>query len=721
MEPEFVISVMGGNTPEGTGGFQKGTIGTFSTGWPLLLASAWIAVTVVVGAQSGGRTTSQDVATILLLVATMAGVAGAVAWSRLPAASGVVLPFVSLCATISAILAVTTVESLGKSESLAAFLLQAPWHYALIPVTLHFSLAVGWPGRQRIWLGIVVGWYLLHLAMFVSAAGGLATGELPLYQTVESTFRQRILDPAGIVVALASLTLALVSPSIGRRQRRAVIWAGLAIGAGLIPTALAWLIPFLTNSLDGAMTPVRLALAFTPFLGLAATLALPYADPLRRDLRAHQVTHALLDESDLSVGIRRFAALLQQEFEAEGVAVRLQHPALSESVGTLPPRTETALAVDTELDEERRILVMPVGRVGDPLGEIRVVATNVGMYGKREREWLAAILLPLAPVLRARVREVKSREHLEGLTGDIRTASTSLSRLAAELPTTKAEDAAGIPPEVDASLVLHQLSDILDGVTRRTEGLEEMAGSGRGHIRLANDEIAQGLDALRGLTSELLHLNSARDEIANSNLAVSGVAFRTNLLANNAALEANRAGELGQTFGVLAEEIRRLADLTSAASAEIEQRTVALSSEVAQLVTSLERVQSMLVTAIREAEAGEDATARVTESAGAVLGWTRSLKPVVEETYAVAARRSARDHKLTLQAQAMLDERATREVRMDQVRAAIHHVRTTLEQSVGTSGTPSSAAPPSPPPTASAPSLSPSSRGATSPSAPPRR
>ena len=56
------------------------------------------------------------------------------------------------------------------------------------------------------------------------------------------------------------------------------------------------------------------------------------------------------------------------------------------------------------------------------------------------------------------------------------------------------------------------------------------------------------------------------DAIAASNDTVSGVAFRTNLLANTAALEASRAGAAGRTFAVLAEEIRRLADATAEAS-----------------------------------------------------------------------------------------------------------------------------------------------------------
>jgi hypothetical protein len=671
------------HTPDAAPRFQKGTVGALTGAWPLVAATIWLAIAIGLGAQDGVRSTSEDAGTILILLATMAGVAGAVAWARLPPRTEGASPFVGLAASVAAILALTTIETLGQRASLVVFLLQAPWHYALVPVAVHFGLAIGWPHRRRRWFGLVAGWYLLHIAMFAAAAGGLATGEEPLYQMAELTFRQRLLDPVGIAVALLALGLALASPATGHHQRRATGWAFAAIGLGMGPMAFAGWMPLWATPIDGAMTTARLALALVPFLGLAALLALPYTNPHERDLKAHELVHGLLDERDLAAGLRGIAAVLQREFAAEGVMIRLAEPAITEVLGTAPTVMDTRLADDVDIDEERRSLVAPVGRSGDPLGEVRLIAPYAGAFGRREREWLTGFLVPLAPVLRARIREAQQARRLAEQRGDMREAATEVGRLAAGLDLSSSDDTGGIPPEVDASMVLSQLSDSLGGLTRRSEDLETLADQARTRVREANDEVALALDSLRTLAADLQRLTAARDDIATSNLAVSGVAFRTNLLANNAALEATRAGSLGQTFGVLAEEIRRLADLTAASSTAIEQRTEELRHDVQTLSATLDQIRVTLVRAIQDAESGEDAAARVVETAGGVLGWARSLKPAVEEAHAVAARRTARDQRLTAHLRQLIEEQAARRDRVERHRGALARVRAMLERQAG--------------------------------------
>lgn len=633
-------------TPQGRLGFHKGTHGVLAMAWPLGAAAAFLALGVVLGTGSGSVGTSPGSVTILILLATLAGGAGAVAILRTPNAPPT-RPFVALAATVAALLSLTPIATLSADLPLASFLLLAPWRYALVPLVVHFAFAMGWPHRHRNWAGVVVGWYTLHLAMLVAAIGGLAAGEFPLVDVVDATFRANVLEPAGVATAIAALGVALATPNRSSAQRRATAWALAAVAFGVGPSMLELVIPQLSYAVDGSMTTTRLALALLVFFGLAGLVALPFVNPTQRDLLAGHHAARLLDESDLTSGVRELARSLLEVFEVEGTTIRLVSPSLTVTEGVARPITDPGLAQEAETADDQRTLIAPIGRIGDPLGEVRLDARQAGAFGRRERDWLAAFLLPIATALRARRREQLLREQSVGMLRQVLDASSELRAAMTRLPGGSDGDQMAVPPPVDASEVLGQLSDGLEGVSRRSDDLEAAALTARQQVREASDEVAQALDGLRRFTTELVRLQTWGDEITASNQAVSGVAFRTNLLANNAALEATRAGTAGKTFGVLAEEIRRLADATASSTSAIDGATAKLAEEFARLGELLDAVQSSLVSAIRRSELGEDAARRVTEIAGAVLGHARSLRPAVEEAHAVAKRRSARDTRLT--------------------------------------------------------------------------
>lgn len=86
------------------------------------------------------------------------------------------------------------------------------------------------------------------------------------------------------------------------------------------------------------------------------------------------------------------------------------------------------------------------------------------------------------------------------------------------------------------------------------------------------------------------------DDIAGAITVIDQIAFQTNILSLNAAVEAATAGEAGKGFAVVAQEVRNLASRSADAAKEIKDMVMAIQQETAKMKESSEVVGKVVVT-----------------------------------------------------------------------------------------------------------------------------
>ncbi|MBD2195022.1 MULTISPECIES: methyl-accepting chemotaxis protein [Calothrix] len=102
-------------------------------------------------------------------------------------------------------------------------------------------------------------------------------------------------------------------------------------------------------------------------------------------------------------------------------------------------------------------------------------------------------------------------------------------------------------------------------------------------------KMRQLAEATNSIGSRLGVISEKANNINNIVVTINKVADQTNLLSLNAAIEAEKAGEYGLGFSVVAREIRRLADQTAVATLDIEQMVKQMQSSVSTGVMEMDK------------------------------------------------------------------------------------------------------------------------------------
>jgi methyl-accepting chemotaxis protein len=177
-------------------------------------------------------------------------------------------------------------------------------------------------------------------------------------------------------------------------------------------------------------------------------------------------------------------------------------------------------------------------------------------------------------------------ERLRGVVGDALAASDNVSSGSQELSASAEQLSQGATEQAsaaeEASASMEQMAANIKQNADNAAQTEKIARQSSRDAETSGQAVNRAVGAMRTIAEKIS--------------IVQEIARQTDLLALNAAVEAARAGEHGKGFAVVASEVRKLAERSQAAAAEIS----ALSGETVQVATDAGEMLNRLVPDIQK-------------------------------------------------------------------------------------------------------------------------
>ncbi len=226
-------------------------------------------------------------------------------------------------------------------------------------------------------------------------------------------------------------------------------------------------------------------------------------------------------------------------------------------------------------------------------------------------------------------------DNLHGLISQMQQSGVKVSSSTTELAASSKEHEAIVSQQAkatqDVMLSVKQIANVtsdlvstMHRVVLMSQETATFASGGQQSLQRMEDAMQRMETASQSISNRLEAINEKAANITSVVTTITKVADQTNLLSLNAAIEAEKAGEYGRGFTVVASEIRRLADQTAVATLDIDQMINEMQSAV---LSGVKEMETFIVQVRHSAEDVEHISAKLTN----IIEQVQALSPNFEQ------------------------------------------------------------------------------------------
>ena len=273
------------------------------------------------------------------------------------------------------------------------------------------------------------------------------------------------------------------------------------------------------------------------------------------------------------------------------------------------------------------------GGIERPLAEAAAVAEAIAagdlsreviLGGQNEPGRLLAAFVAMQHAVGSLVGRIKSAgERLVTVEAEAASAMVTQERAVGGFSGSAHEISAAV---AEISATSEQLLEATGGLMEVARDAASVADEGRGGLESMTASMHQLDEAMNAFTRKLATISQRASGITSVVTTIAKVAEQTNLLSVNATIEAEKAGESGRGFRIVAQEIRRLADQTALATKDIERMVRDMQAAVAGGTMEMDRFRNEVSGRIGE-------VAEVSEKLGRIIEPVQSVTHSLEQVH----------------------------------------------------------------------------------------